>query len=108
MKLLSLALFAVLTGCQQTEEIEQTATTGTETGSTSTVTSTGTTTSTSITDECSDYRATYPTDGYGTAIGSVMADFPGMVDGAGNPQTLTEFYADTSKHVLVIANAFDT
>lgn len=107
MKMIFLALFPILTGCQEADTTDQTTSTVTSTTSTtSTMTTTSTTTSNA--DECSDYRAQYPKDGYGTGVGSVMADFPGMVDGDGNPQTLTEFYADTSKHVLVIANAFDT
>ncbi len=107
MKLIYLALSPLLTACQQAEETEQTTSTVTSTV-TSTSTMTTTSTTTVKTDECSDYRTQYPKDGYGTSVGSVMAYFPGMVDGDGNPQTLTEFYADTSKHVLVIANAFDT
>ena len=59
-------------------------------------------------DACSDYRSTYPVGEYGLSVGSVLADFPGMVDGSGNPQSLADIYSDKSKQVLVIANAFDT
>ena len=59
-------------------------------------------------DACSDYRSTYPAGEYGLSVGSVLADFPGMVDGNGNPQNLADIYSDKSKQVLVIANAFDT
>ena len=58
--------------------------------------------------ECSDYRSVYPASGYGTSVGSVLEELPGMVDGDGNEQTLAGIYADTSKVALVIANAFDT
>ena len=59
-------------------------------------------------DDCSDYRTSYPSSGYGTSVGSVLADFPGMVDKDGNPVSLADIYADKTKVALVIANAFDT
>ena len=59
-------------------------------------------------EDCSDYRSSYPSSGYGTSVGTVIADLPGMVDGNGNSRSLAEIYADTSKVALVIANAFDT
>ena len=59
-------------------------------------------------DECSDYRTVYPSGPYGTNPNAVLADVPGMVDGQGNPHDFEEIYRDTSKLVLVIANAFDT
>jgi hypothetical protein len=59
-------------------------------------------------DSCADYRAEYPGGSYGTTVGSVLADAPGMVDGDGNPHDFAEIYADRSKVALVIANAFDT
>ncbi len=109
MRVIILAVLPLLTSCQQAEETESSTTTVTTSTVTSTVSSTSNTmTTTTKTDECSDYRMQYPKDGYGTSVGSVMADFPGMVDGDGNPHNLDEFYTDTSKHVLVIANAFDT
>ena len=57
---------------------------------------------------CSDYRSAYPAGEYGFTVGSILADFPGMVDGNGTTQTLNDIYTDSSKQVLVIANAFDT
>lgn len=59
-------------------------------------------------DVCADYRTVYPEGPYGTSQGSVLADFPSMVDGDGTPRTLFEIYQDTSVAALVIANAFDT
>ncbi len=59
-------------------------------------------------DACADYRTEYPGGPYGTSVGAVLADVPGMVDGQGNPHDFEEIYRDTSKVVLVIANAFDT
>ena len=59
-------------------------------------------------DECSDYRSSYPAGSYGTTVGSVIEDVPGMVDGDGNARSFAEIYADTTKVALVIANAFDT
>ena len=57
---------------------------------------------------CVDYRTSYPEAPYGYSVDSVLEDFPGMVDGNDNAQTLTALHQDTSKTVLVIANAFDT
>ena len=57
---------------------------------------------------CAEYRTDYPTGPYGYSVGSILEDFPGMVDGGGNAQSLTALHQDTSKTVLVIANAFDT
>ena len=59
-------------------------------------------------DTCADYRAEYPGGPYGTTVGSVIDDPPGMVDGDGTPHDFAEIYADKSKVALVIANAFDT
>ena len=59
-------------------------------------------------DSCSGYRTQYPSGPYGVNVGSVLEDFPGMVDGQGSPHDLEEIFADTSKVALVIANAFDT
>jgi hypothetical protein len=59
-------------------------------------------------DECADYRASYPEGPYGTATGSILADFPGMQDGQGNLHNLEEFFLDTSIVAVVIANAFDS
>lgn len=58
--------------------------------------------------ECADYRAEYPEGPYGFAVGSVMADPPGMVDAAGAAQSLVDVFNDRTKMALVIANAFDT
>ena len=58
--------------------------------------------------DCTTYRQEYPQGPYGTSVGSVVDDFLGMVDGNGTSQSLTDVYADTSKRVLVIVNAFDT
>ena len=57
---------------------------------------------------CVDHRTDYPSGPYGYSVGSVLEDFPGMVDGDGNAQSLAALHQDTSKTVLVIANAFDT
>ena len=57
---------------------------------------------------CSDYRTGYPEGPYGYTVGSILEDFPGMVDGEGTAMSLTTLHQDTSKTVLVIANAFDT
>lgn len=57
---------------------------------------------------CEGYRSEYPGGPYGTSVGSVLADVPGMVDGSGNPHDFFEIYQDTSKVALAIANAFDT
>ena len=57
---------------------------------------------------CADYRTGYPEGPYGYSVGSILEDFPGMVDGSGTTKSLTQFHQDTSKTVLVIANAFDT
>lgn len=59
-------------------------------------------------DACADYRDTYPEGPYGTSLGSVLAEFPGMVDGDGNTHTLFEIFQDRTVAALVIANAFDT
>ena len=59
-------------------------------------------------DECADYRTVYPGGPYGFNEGSVLDNFPGMVDGQGNSHDLVEIFEDTSKVALVIANAFDT
>jgi hypothetical protein len=59
-------------------------------------------------DECADYRTVYPEGPYGTAVESVMADIPGLVDGNNDPHDLTEIFLDTSVVALAIANAFDT
>ncbi len=59
-------------------------------------------------DACADYRAEYPGGPYGFSEGSVLDNFPGMVDGDGNSRDLVEIFEDTSKVALVIANAFDT
>lgn len=59
-------------------------------------------------DACADYRTVYPAGPYGLSQGSVLDNFPGMVDGQGNSHDLVEIFEDTSKLVLVIANAFDT
>ena len=59
-------------------------------------------------DACSGYRTQYPSGPYGANVNAVLQDFPGMVDGQGNPRDLGEIFADTSKVALVIANAFDT
>jgi hypothetical protein len=58
--------------------------------------------------ECADYRAGYPDGPYGYSIGSILEEFPGMVDGDGNTQSVAALHQDKSKKVLVIANAFDT
>jgi len=58
--------------------------------------------------DCSTYRSQYPGGPYGTTVGSVLEDFPGMVDSQDDPRHVEEFFTDTSKLVLVIANAFDT
>jgi len=57
---------------------------------------------------CVDHRTSYPQGPYGYSVGSILEEFPGMVDGNGNAQSLTALHQDTSKTVLVIANAFDT
>ena len=57
---------------------------------------------------CADYRTGYPEGSYGYSVGSILEDFPSMVDGSGTTQSLAQFHQDTSKTVLVIANAFDT
>ncbi|MBM75856.1 MAG: hypothetical protein CMK59_10685 [Proteobacteria bacterium] len=57
---------------------------------------------------CVDHRTGYPSGPYGYSVGSILEDFPGMVDGSGTAQSLTALHQDTSKTVLVIANAFDT
>lgn len=57
---------------------------------------------------CADYRTGYPEGPYGYSVGSILEDFPSMVDGSGTTQSLAQFHQDTSKTVLVIANAFDT
>ena len=57
---------------------------------------------------CADYRTGYPEGTYGYSVGSILEDFPSMVDGSGTTQSLAQFHQDTSKTVLVIANAFDT
>ena len=57
---------------------------------------------------CVDYRTGYPEGPYGYSVGSILEDFPSMVDGSGTTQYLSQFHQDTSKTVLVIANAFDT
>ncbi len=59
-------------------------------------------------DACADYRTVYPPEPHGTSLGSVLADFPGMVDGDGNPHTLFEIFEDRSVAAAVIVNAFDT
>ena len=59
-------------------------------------------------DECADYRSTYPAGSYGTAVGDVIADFPGMIDGDGVSHNLTEIFQDTSVVAIAVANAFDT
>jgi len=58
--------------------------------------------------ECADYRVEYPSSGFGFTVGSVVADFPGMVNGDGEAQSLEDIYVDRTKTALVIANAFDT
>jgi hypothetical protein len=57
---------------------------------------------------CAEYRTEYPAGPYGFTVGSIMEDIPGMVDGEETPMSLTDLHQDTSKTVLVIANAFDT
>ena len=57
---------------------------------------------------CVDHRTGYPEGPYGYSVGSILEEFPGMVDGGGNAQSLAALHQDTSKTVLVIANAFDT
>ena len=57
---------------------------------------------------CIDYRTGYPEGPYGYSVGSILEDFPSMEDGTGTTQSLSQFHQDTSKTVLVIANAFDT
>jgi hypothetical protein len=59
-------------------------------------------------DECADYRSTYPAGPYGTAVGSVIADFTGMVDGDGTSRNLFEIFQDKSIVAIAVANAFDT
>ena len=59
-------------------------------------------------DTCADFRAEYPGGPFGTIVGSVLDDPPGMGDGDGNPHSFEEIYLDKSKVALVIANAFDT
>ncbi len=61
-----------------------------------------------VSDECADYRTVYPEGPYGTSQGSVLDDFPGMVDGQNTPVSLMDIYTDRTKVALVIANAFDT
>ena len=51
---------------------------------------------------------TVPAAPYGVAIGTILADFPGMVDSQNNPHDLFEVFGDTSKVALLISNAFDT
>lgn len=57
---------------------------------------------------CDGYRSEYPAGPYGTTVGSVLADVPGMVDGQGNPHDFFEIYQDRTVVAMVIANAFDT
>ena len=59
-------------------------------------------------DECADYRTVYPGEPYGTAVGDVIADFPGMVDGEGNTVDLFGIFQDTSVVAIAVCNAFDT
>ncbi len=59
-------------------------------------------------DSCADYRTQYPSGSYGTSVGSVLEDWPGMVLGDGSAVSLADVYADTSKVALVVANAFDS
>ena len=58
--------------------------------------------------DCADYRTAYPQGPYGTTIGSVLADVPGMVLGDGTPVNFDSIYRDKTKVALVLANAFDT
>ena len=51
---------------------------------------------------CADYRTGYPEGPYGYSVGSILEDFPSMVDGSGTTQSLAQFHQDTSKTVLVI------
>ena len=62
----------------------------------------------SVDPACVDYRTDYPSGPYGYSVGSTLEDFPGMVDGSGASQSRMNLHQDTSKTVLVIANAFDT
>jgi len=60
------------------------------------------------TDDCANYRQTWPGGPYGTSVGSVLDDWPGMQDASGTSVSLQDVYGDTSKVALVVANAFDT
>jgi hypothetical protein len=76
---------------------------------TDTDTDTGTDTDTSTdTDSCTGYRTVYPAGPYGTAVGDVLADFTGMVDGDSNPHDMFEIFQDTGIVAIALANAFDT
>ncbi len=57
---------------------------------------------------CADYRGGYPYGPYGTGVGNVLADMPGMVDAVGANHDLLEIFQDTSKVALAIVNSFDT
>jgi hypothetical protein len=59
-------------------------------------------------DDCADYRTVYPAGPYGTSVGSVLDNPPGMVDGNGTPHDFFEIYQDKSKVALVIVTAFET
>jgi hypothetical protein len=59
-------------------------------------------------DECADYRTEYPAGPYGTAVNSVIADIPNLVDGTGASHNLFELFQDKSVVAIAIANAFDT
>jgi hypothetical protein len=70
-------------------------------------TSTGST-STSGSGDCADYRTVYPGGPYGTAVGTVLMEMPGMVMPDGTMTGLEDVYADKSKVALLLVNAFDT
>ena len=59
-------------------------------------------------DECAGYRAEYPAGPYGTSVGSVIADFPGMVDGDNVSHNLFEIFQDTSVVAIAVVIALDT
>jgi hypothetical protein len=59
-------------------------------------------------EQCAEYRTTYPSGPYGFVVGEILADIPGMVDRSGATQSLVDIFSDRTKRVLVLANAMDT
>ncbi len=57
---------------------------------------------------CEDYRVTYPEGPYGTTMGSVLQEMPGMVLPDGTATGLGDIFADTTKVALLLVQAFDT